>query len=262
MPVEDRATVFQADADRGRQQHRRGQRKQDGGGHDVDGSLRRMVPGRRPVRLDVEHRQTGHRSGANPAAEHSGQPGPELDVQPAGQAGPYRGGALGRGHRAADEDHAFGTDLVGELRKVGQRRPVRNVLPGCRLGLLAHDASDSVTELRLVGEHLPHGRGVLVGTYEHYGLQEVPVRPLVLQPPPIAPAQHDHQCGGAYRSLCGGCGGYGRDRAGEPAGSRQHAPAYGRCHDYPGGLAGELRAHPGPVQAGPLNHRERRNGSR
>ena len=184
MPVEDRATVFQADADRGRQQHRRGQRKQDGGGHDVDGSLRRMVPGRRPVRLDVEHRQTGHRSGADPAAEHSGQPGPELDMQPAGQAIPYRGGALGRGHCAADEDHAFGADLLGELRKVGQRRPARNALPGCHVGFLAHDASDPVTELRLVGEHLPHGPGVLVGTYEHYGLQELPVRALVLQPPP------------------------------------------------------------------------------
>ena len=86
-------------------------------------------------------------------------------MQPAGQATPYRGGALGRVHCAADEDHAFGTNLVGELRKVGQRRPVRNALPRCHLDLLAHDASDSVTELRLVGEHLPHGRGVLVGTY-------------------------------------------------------------------------------------------------
>ena len=135
-------------------------------------------------------------------------------MQPAGQAIPYRGGALGRGHCAADEDHAFGTDLVGELRKVGQRRPVRNALPGCHLDLLAHDASDSVTELRLVGEHLPHGGGVLVGTYQHYGLQEVPVRPLALQPPSIAPAQHDHQYGGGYHSLCGGCGGCDRDRAG------------------------------------------------
>ena len=78
------------------------------------------------------------------------------------------------GHRAADHDHAFGTDLIGELRKVGQRRPVRNAQPGRHLGLLAHDASDSVTELRLVGEHLPDGRGVLVGPYQHDGLQEVP----------------------------------------------------------------------------------------
>ena len=60
----------------------------------------------------------------------------------------------------------------------------------------------------------------------------------------------------------GGCGGYGRESAGEPAGSRQHAPAYGRRRDYPDRLAGELRAHPGLVQAGHLNDCERRKGSR
>ena len=109
---------------------------------------------------------------------------------------------------------------------------------------------------------MPHGRGVLVGPYEQYGLQEVPVRPLVPQPPPEVPAQHDHQYGGAQRSHYGGCHGHGRDRAGEPAGSRQYRPAHGRGPDYPGGLARKLSAHPGPVQADLLNHRERRKGSR
>ena len=167
-----------------------------------------MVPFRRPVRLDVEHGQTGHRGGANPAAAHPGQPGPELDVQSAGQAAVYRGGGLGGGHCAADQDHAFGADLLGQLRNVGQRRPARNAQPGCHLDLPAHDTSDSVTELRLVGEHLPDGCGVLVGAHQEHGLQVLPVRSLALQPPAEVPAQHDDQYGGAYRSLYGGCGGY------------------------------------------------------
>ena len=262
MPVEDRATVFQADGDRGQQQHRRGQWKQDGGGHDVDGSLRRMVPGRRPVRLDVEHGQTGHRSGANPAAEHSGQPGPELDVQPAGQATPYGGGGLGRGHRAADKDYAFGADLAGELRKVGQRRPVRNASPGCHLGLPAHDTSDPVTELRLVGEHLPDGRGVLVGAYQHHGLQEVPFRPLALQPPAEAPAQHDDQCGGAYRPSTAGAAGTEKHR-------RESQPEAASTNP-PTAVAAIIRAAwrensehtQGRYRPAHLNHRERRNGGR
>ena len=59
-----------------------------------------------------------------------------------------------------------------------------------------------------------------------------------------------------------GAAGTAGQSAGEPAGSSQHARAYGRSRDYPGRLAGELGAHPGPVQASHLNHRERRNDSR
>jgi hypothetical protein len=139
---------------------------------------------------------------------------------------------------------------------------VRKAQPGCHLDLLAHDASDPVAELRLIGKHLPHGRGILVGTYQDHGLQEVPVRPLLLEPPPEAPSQHDYQEGGGYRALHDGRGGYGCESAGEPAGGGQHAPADGCGPDYPDGLTGELRAHGGPVQAGHLNHGERRNGSR
>ncbi len=90
-------------------------------------------------------------------------------MQPAGQAIPYRGGALGPGHRAAYEDRAFGADLVRQLRKVGQFRPLRKAQPGCHLDLLADHAADPVTEFRLVREHLPHGCGILVGTYQDHG---------------------------------------------------------------------------------------------
>ena len=166
----------------------------------------------------------------------------------------YRDGGLGRGHRAADEDHALGADLGGELRQD------RSAPTGA--ACLARVPPGPACPRRLRPGSRAPARRRASATW--------PRRPRWCPPAPrFAGTARPLACSSATSGSASAARSSGRRRLPlprrrprrvYPRRDRQRAtpaatstdPPTTAASDYPGGLAGELGAHPGPVQAGYL----------